>query len=154
MGLGLIRPPLSCSVTLRRPSTKRLTSRSNRRPKSLNIVEPPESTIFLYSPLLTSIGQFCTTWSTVSEMGTVKSGFANWVKENFWAQKPFVTDIYIEKFFRYAVHTTVLFDVFLRICVEFIKLFGYVRTYIAVPFFNGFGSFQGLFWWDTDFAFP
>ena len=56
-----------------------------------------------------------------------------WVKENFWAQKPFVTDVYIEKFFRYAVHTTVLFDVFLRICVEFIKLFGYVRTYIAVP---------------------
>ena len=45
---------------------------------TLNIVDPPESTIFLYKSLRTSIGQFWTTVSTVSDIGTVKSGLANW----------------------------------------------------------------------------
>lgn len=52
-------------------------SRCKRRPKSLNIVEPPLKTILLYSGLRTSIGQFCMTLSTISERGIVKSGFEN-----------------------------------------------------------------------------
>jgi hypothetical protein len=42
----LIRPPLNCSLNLRRESTTLFTSRPRRRPKSLNIVEPPDNTIF------------------------------------------------------------------------------------------------------------
>lgn len=56
--LTFIRPPLSCSLILRRASTARLISRCKRFPKSLNIVEPPLNTILLYNGRRTSIGQF------------------------------------------------------------------------------------------------
>ena len=70
-------PPLNCSLIFSRISTTRLISRWSRRPKSLNMVEPPERTIFLYRGRLTSIGQFWITVSTISDIGVVKSGLAN-----------------------------------------------------------------------------
>ena len=41
-----MRPPLSCSLSFKRASTARFMSRCKRRPKSRNMVEPPESTMF------------------------------------------------------------------------------------------------------------
>jgi hypothetical protein len=41
-------------------------------------VDPPDSTMLLYSGLLTSMGQFWITVSTISDSGVVKSGFENW----------------------------------------------------------------------------
>ena len=70
-------PPLSCSVSLSLVSTFLRTSRSNLRPKSLNIVDPPERTMLLYKPLLTSIGHLCTTSSTLSEIGCTYLASAN-----------------------------------------------------------------------------
>lgn len=49
--------PERTSLRLSLTSTLRLTSRIRRRPKSLNMVEPPLSTIFLYNPRRTSMGQ-------------------------------------------------------------------------------------------------
>lgn len=57
-----------------RASTLRLISRSNRRPKSLNIVVPPDKTMLLYSLRRTSIGHFRIDSSTTSGRGVVKSG--------------------------------------------------------------------------------
>lgn len=73
----LIWPPERVSVSRSLASTTRLMSRWRRRPKSRNIVEPPDSTILLYNGRLTSIGQFWITLSTMSEIGRVKSGFEN-----------------------------------------------------------------------------
>ncbi|MPC23975.1 hypothetical protein E2C01_017043 [Portunus trituberculatus] len=64
-----------------RASTMRFTSRCSRRSKSLNMVEPPDSTMFLYSGRRTSMGQFWITLSTTSLIGVVKSGLANWKRE-------------------------------------------------------------------------
>ena len=44
--ITLMRPPLSCSLSFSRASTARLISRWRRRPKSRNMVEPPDNTIF------------------------------------------------------------------------------------------------------------
>lgn len=77
MGVGLMRPSLSFSLAFNLASANFLTSRCRRRPKSLNIVEPPERTMFLYSPRRVSMGQSCTTVSTRSEMDVVKSAFEN-----------------------------------------------------------------------------
>lgn len=76
-GLTLIRPSLKFSLILSLVSTDRLISRWSLRPKSLNMVEPPLSTILLYKGRLTSIGQFWITLSTISDNGMVKSGFEN-----------------------------------------------------------------------------
>lgn len=73
----VIRLPLNVSLSLSRASTIRFISRCNRLPKSLNIVEPPDNTILLYNGLLTSIGQFWITSSTISLNGVVKSGLEN-----------------------------------------------------------------------------
>ena len=54
-------------------STIFLMSLCSLLPKSLNIVVPPESTMFLYSPLLTSIGHFTMASSTTSGKGVRKS---------------------------------------------------------------------------------
>merc|ERR1719394_2016151 len=54
-----------------------LTSLCRRLPKSLNIVEPPDKTMFPYSGRLVSIGQFAMTSSTTSLIDVVNSGFAN-----------------------------------------------------------------------------
>lgn len=56
--LTFILPQLKLSLSFNRASTVFFISRCSLLPKSLNIVEPPESTIFLYKGLLTSIGQF------------------------------------------------------------------------------------------------
>lgn len=56
-----------------RLSTNRFTSRCKRFPKSLNIVVPPESTMFLYRPRLTSIGHLTIASSTMSGNGVIKS---------------------------------------------------------------------------------
>lgn len=77
LNVTFILPPLRLSLNLSRPSTCRLISRWRRRPKSLNIVEPPDKTILWYKGLRTSIGQFCITLSTISEIGVTKSGLAN-----------------------------------------------------------------------------
>eukprot|EP00962_Isochrysis_galbana_P033190 scaffold11058_cov90-Isochrysis_galbana.AAC.1 len=50
-------PPESASLLRDRWSTLRLMSRCSRRPKSLNMVEPPESTMCLYRPRRQSIGE-------------------------------------------------------------------------------------------------
>lgn len=73
----LMRPSDKFSLIRRRVSTDRLISRCKRRPKSLNIVEPPLNTMLLYRGRRTSIGQFCITLSTISDSGMVKSGFEN-----------------------------------------------------------------------------
>lgn len=44
--LTFIRPPLSSSLSLNLASTTLFKSLCSRRPKSLNIVDPPESTTF------------------------------------------------------------------------------------------------------------
>ena len=48
-------------------------SRSRRLPKSLNMVEPPESTILLYSPRRVSIGDCWMVLSMTSGTEVVKS---------------------------------------------------------------------------------
>ena len=75
--LTLILPSLKFSLIFSRASTERLMSRCRRRPKSLNIVDPPLNTMLLYSGRRTSIGQFWITLSTISEIGVVKSGLEN-----------------------------------------------------------------------------
>merc|ERR1719159_744805 len=54
----------------------RLMSRCRRRPKSLNIVDPPERHIFLYKILLLSMGEPCMQSSTSWESGVLCS----WLK--------------------------------------------------------------------------
>ena len=56
-----------------RPSTRFFKSLWSRRPKSLNMVEPPERTMFLYRPRRTSTGLERMAWSTTSGSGVVWS---------------------------------------------------------------------------------
>lgn len=65
------------SLNANRASEIRFISRCIRRPKSLNIVEPPDRTIFSYNPRLTSIGHCWITASTVSDIDSVNSALAN-----------------------------------------------------------------------------
>lgn len=74
-------PPLRSLLCSSRKSTDFLMSRCNLLSKPLNIVEPPDRTMLLYKGLLTSIGQFCITSSTISLKGVVKSGFENYQKQ-------------------------------------------------------------------------
>lgn len=49
LSLTFIRPPLSSSLSLSRASTTLLRSLCSRRPKSLNMVDPPDNTMFWHT---------------------------------------------------------------------------------------------------------
>ena len=58
------------------------------------------------------------------------------MKENFWSQKPLVTDIDRELFLGDGVNSVVLLDVLVWVRVELVELLGDVGTHVAVSLFD------------------
>ena len=58
------------------------------------------------------------------------------MKENFWSQKPLVTDIDRELFLGDGVNPVVLLDVLVWVRVELVELLGDVGTHVAVSLFD------------------
>ena len=68
---------------------------------------------YLQRPLRTSIGQFCTTESTVSEIGTVKSGLANSGWKKISGPKKRSQPTSMSKFFLVTLFIPVYFLIYL-----------------------------------------
>ena len=126
-------------------STRFLTSLWSRRPKSLNIVDPPDRTMFLYKPRLVSMGHLTIDSSTTSGKGVKKSEekISGLKKISGPKNRSYPTSATHGCFGAFML-PFVRSEIFGRVTVVLRELLGQVGANIRVHFFDAFRYFEGV----------